>query len=89
VLVVELPRSIAMWSSGLLTAGLLLAVFAQTRGRAGTAGVTLVRSGVFALHQLIVVPLAIHRYVQSAITGRTTWEKTAHGASVSRREGDL
>jgi 1,2-diacylglycerol 3-beta-glucosyltransferase len=89
VLVVKLPRSIAVWSSALLTAGLLVAVLAQTRGRAGTAVVTLVRSGAFALHQLIVVPLAIHRYVQSAITGRTIWEKTAHGASVFPRKGDL
>jgi hypothetical protein len=27
------------------------------------------------------MPLAVFRYVRSAITGETTWEKTAHGAS--------
>jgi len=49
----------------------------------------LIRSGIFSLHRLLVVPLAIHRYLRSAITGQTTWEKTAHGLSPSPREHDL
>ncbi len=89
VLVVQLPRRIAAWASGLLTAALLLGVLAEVRGRVGEVGLILVRSGVFSLHQLIVVPLAIHRYIRSAITGRTTWEKTAHGASLPPGEHDL
>lgn len=82
VLLVQLPRSTAVWSYGVLTGGLLLAVLAQTRGRVGEAGAVIVRSGVFSLHRLIVVPLAIHRYVHSAITGHTMWEKTAHGSAL-------
>jgi hypothetical protein len=82
VYVVQLPRSLAVWSSGFLTAGLLVAILTQTRGRVGDAGAIVVRSVIFSLHRLIVVPLAIYRYIRSAVTGRTTWEKTAHGAAI-------
>src|SRR5207244_2570244 len=69
------------------------------RGVAGDAGGT-ARTGVgdrpcpralrlFSLHRLVVVPLAIHRYVRSAITGHTIWEKTTHGVPVPPREHDL
>ncbi len=88
VLVVQLPRSLAVWSSGFLTAGLLVAVLTQTRGRVGEAGAIVVRSIIFSLHRLIVVPLAIYRYIRSAVTGRTTWEKTAHGAAIPPGDGD-
>jgi 1,2-diacylglycerol 3-beta-glucosyltransferase len=89
VLVVQLPQSLAVWSSGLLTAGLLVAVLTQTRGRIGEAGAIVVRSVIFSLHRLIVVPLAIYRYVRSAVTGHTIWEKTAHGAAIPPGDGDL
>ena len=89
VLVVQLPRSLAVWSSGFLTAGLLVAVLTQTRGRVGEAGAIVVRSVIFSLHRLIVVPLAIYRYIRSAVTGRTTWEKTAHGAAIPPGDRDL
>jgi 1,2-diacylglycerol 3-beta-glucosyltransferase len=89
VLVVQLPRSLAVWSSGFLTAGLLVAILTQTRGRVGDAGAIVVRSLIFSLHRLIVVPLAIYRYVRSVVTGRTTWEKTAHGAAIPPGDSDL
>ncbi len=89
ILVVQLPRSLAVWSSGLLTAGVLVAVLTQTRGRLGEAGAIVVRSVIFSLHRFIVVPLAIYRYIRCAVTGRTTWEKTAHGAAIPPSDGDL
>ncbi|HVH30311.1 MAG TPA: glycosyltransferase family 2 protein [bacterium] len=89
LLVVQLPRSLAVWSSGFLTAGLLAAVLTQTRGRVADAGAIVVRSVIFSLHRLIVVPLAIFHYLRSAVTGRTTWEKTAHGAAIPPGDGDL
>jgi 1,2-diacylglycerol 3-beta-glucosyltransferase len=89
VLVVQMPRSIAVWSSGFLTAGLLLAVLTQTRGRVGEAGAIILRSVIFSLHRFIVIPLAIYRYVCSAVTGHTTWEKTAHGAAIPPGDRDL
>jgi hypothetical protein len=78
-----------VWSSGFLTAGLLVAILTQTRGRVGDAGAIVVRSVIFSLHRLIVVPLAIYRYVRSVVTGRTTWEKTAHGATIPPPDSDL
>lgn len=79
VLYRQLPRQITTWASGLLTAGVLLAMLVQVRGRVWEVGLVLARSGIFSLHRLVVVPLAIHRYIRSAITGHTAWEKTAHG----------
>jgi hypothetical protein len=35
------------------------------------------------------MPLAVVRYVRSAITGETSWEKTAHGASHDARAWTL
>jgi len=79
VLYTQLPQPVTTWASGLLTAGVLLAMLVQARGRVGEVVLVLLRSAAFSLHRLIVVPLAIHRYVRAAVTGRTTWEKTAHG----------
>ncbi len=89
VLYRQLPRQITTWASGLLTAGVLLALLVQARGRVWEVVLVLARSGIFSLHRLVVVPLAIHRYVRSAITGRTTWEKTAHGIPLPPHEPDL
>ncbi|TMI71739.1 MAG: glycosyltransferase family 2 protein [Bacillati bacterium ANGP1] len=89
VLYVQLPRRVTTWTSGLLTAGVLLAMLVELRGRLWAVVSVLVRSGLFSLHRLIVVPLAIHRYLRSAITGHTVWEKTAHGATLPPHEHDL
>src|SRR2546427_792277 len=88
-LYVQLPRRLTTWTSGLLTAGVLLAMLVELRGRVWAVASVLVRSGLFSLHRLIVVPLAIHRYLRSAITGHTVWEKTTHGIPVPPREHDL
>lgn len=79
VLYIQLPPTVMTWTSGLISAGVVLAMLVAVRGRVGEAASVLMRLGVFSLHRLIVVPLAIHRYLRSAITGHTTWEKTTHG----------
>lgn len=89
VLYLQLPRLLTTWGSGVLTACVLLAMLVELRGRTREVGLVLIRSGIFSLHRLLVVPLAMHRYLRSAITGQTTWEKTAHGLSPSPREHDL
>ncbi len=89
VFYLQLPRRLTAWTSGLLTAGVLLAMLVELRGRVWEVGSVLARSGLFSLHRLVVVPLAIHRYLRSAITGHTTWEKTAHGVALPPHEHDL
>ncbi len=89
VLYIQLPRKLTTWTSGLITTGVLLAMLVELRGRVWEIAPVLVRSGLFSLHRLVVVPLAIHRYVRSAITGHTIWEKTTHGVPVPPREHDL
>src|SRR5439155_1098967 len=89
VIYIQLPRKLTTWTSGLITTGVLLAMLVELRGRVWEIAPVLVRSGLFSLHRLVVVPLAIHRYVRSAITGHTIWEKTTHGVPVPPREHDL
>lgn len=89
VLYAQLPRWITTWIPAMITVVVLLAMLVELRGRMEEIGLVLVRSAVFSLHRLIVVPLAIHRYLRSAITGQTTWEKTAHGAPAPPSEHDL
>jgi 1,2-diacylglycerol 3-beta-glucosyltransferase len=89
VLYLQLPRWLTTWTSAAITVGVLLAMLVELRGRMGEVGLVLIRSAVFSLHRLIVVPLAIHRYLRSAITGHTTWEKTAHGVPSPPSEHDL
>lgn len=85
VLYLPLPSRVTTWASAALTAAFLLGLILQTRGRVWEAAGILMRSVVFSLHRVVVVPLAIHRYARSAITGETSWEKTAHGASAPTR----
>ena len=86
VLYIQLPRKLTTWTSGLITTGVFLAMLVELRGRVWEIAPVLARSGLFSLHRLVVVPLAIHRYVRSAITGHTVWEKTVHGATLPPHE---
>jgi len=81
VLYLQLPRQATALASVGMTAALVVAVLVERRGRLGPAALTLLRSAVFSAHRLVVLPLAISRYVRSAITGEIAWEKTVHGAS--------
>lgn len=85
VLYLQLPRRITTWSSLALTVMALAAMIVEERWKLWQVAKILIRSGAFSLHRLVVVPLAIHRYVRSAITGETSWEKTAHGGSLAAR----
>ncbi|MDR7588143.1 MAG: glycosyltransferase family 2 protein, partial [Armatimonadota bacterium] len=85
VLYLQLPRPLTTAASAALTVAVLTALGLQLQGRVWALMPVVVRSGIFSLHRLLVVPLAVHRFVRSAVTGHTTWEKTAHGLSLPRR----
>lgn len=85
VLYLQLPRRLTTMGSAAITAALLVGILAEYRTRLPAAGLSLARTAVFSLHRLLVLPLAMGRYVRSAITGETSWEKTAHGVSASGR----
>lgn len=81
----QLSRGLATGASTAISALLMIAALGEYRGRVLTALVVLVRSGVFSMHRVLVLPLAVWRYLRSAVSGQTSWEKTAHGASALSR----
>ncbi len=81
VLYVQLPARVATAASALISVALAAAGVVEYRGRVVEAVTVLARSAAFSVYRVLVLPLAIWRYVHSAITGETSWEKTAHGAS--------
>jgi len=81
VLYLQLPRRITAAGSVLITGALIVGLLAEYRTRMLPAALTLARTAAFSLARLVIMPLAVFRYVRSAITGETSWEKTAHGAS--------
>lgn len=78
VLFLRLP-TVVMAAAGVFFSSALLAAVAVGRGwhPAGLVAV-LLRSMVFTLPRLIIVPLAIAHYIQAALTGRMEWGKTTH-----------
>jgi len=89
VLYLQLPRRITTVASAAITGSLMVAVLAEYRSRLPAAGLSLARAAAFSVVRLIVMPLAVVRYVRSAITGETSWEKTSHGASQAARPWTL
>jgi hypothetical protein len=81
VLYLQLPRRITTTASTLITGALIVGLIGEYRTRVVPAILTMARTGIFSLARLVIMPLAVFRYVRSAVTGETTWEKTAHGAS--------
>lgn len=81
VLYLQLPRRITTVSSALISASLILAVALEHRARPWPSLLALARIAGFSVHRLVVLPMAVYRYVRSAITGEVSWEKTAHGAA--------
>lgn len=78
LLFLRLPAAVMGAASLFFTASLLAAVaVGRSRHPAGLMAV-LLRSALSALSRLIIVPLAIARYVQAALTGRMEWAKTTH-----------
>lgn len=86
VLYLQLPRWQTTWGSALLSGAFVGTLLVQSRGRVWVAALFLARTALFSVHRLFVVPMAIHRYIRSAITGEVSWEKTVHGASARERD---
>lgn len=83
MLYVQLPRWQTAWSSVVFSTAFALTMLIHSRGGVLEAALFIARSILFSVHRLLVVPIAIQRYVRSAFTGEVSWEKTAHGASGS------
>lgn len=78
VVFVQLPARIMMMASGVLTAGLLAAMTAEVGVHPARLGGILMRWTLFSFHTLAIVPMAIRRYVYTALTGVRDWRKTSH-----------
>jgi 1,2-diacylglycerol 3-beta-glucosyltransferase len=83
VLFLGIPQSVMAGISALFTVALLAAVVDERGWHPMAVGGVLLRGALFSLHRLIVVPLAIARYVGAAMTGRVDWAKTAHQGEMS------
>ncbi len=84
VVYLQLPGTVMATASAVLTGGFLVAITAEVGlGPVRLAGV-LVRWTVFSLHTIVIVPLAIRRYVYGAVTGARDWRKTTHEGEASR-----
>jgi 1,2-diacylglycerol 3-beta-glucosyltransferase len=75
---VQLPRLLLFAASALLTIGLLAAITAEVGAQPARLAGVFVRWTLFSFHTLLIVPLAIRRYVYGAVTGVRDWRKTAH-----------
>lgn len=85
VLYLQLPRRLTTVGSTAITAAIVIGALIEHRGRPVSSLLALGRLAAFSLHRLVVLPVAVYRYIRSAITGETAWEKTAHGASAAAR----
>jgi cellulose synthase/poly-beta-1,6-N-acetylglucosamine synthase-like glycosyltransferase len=84
VVFLQLPRQIMVAASSVLTAGLLVAMTTEVGYRPWRLIGVMVRWTLFSFHTLVIVPLAIRRYVYGAVTGHRDWRKTAHEGASSR-----
>jgi len=78
VVFIHLPQSTLVTASALLTAGLLVAMTAEVGLHPLRMAGVFVRWTLFSFHTLLIVPLAIRRYIYGAVTGARDWRKTAH-----------
>jgi len=85
VVYVRIPASIMAGASAALTAALLAAITAEAGWHPARLGGVLARWTLFSFHTLVIVPMAIRRYVYGAITGDRDWRKTAHEGAASNR----
>lgn len=85
VVFVQVPAPVMATASAGLTAALLAAITAEVGWQPLRLGGVLARWTLFSLHTLVIVPMAIRRYVYAAFTGDRDWRKTAHeGVGPSR-----
>ncbi|MGH2453890.1 MAG: glycosyltransferase [bacterium] len=78
LLFLRLPAAVMGAASLFFTASLLAAVAVGRSWHPAGLMAVLLRSALFALPRLIVVPLAIGHYVRTAWSGRLEWAKTVH-----------
>jgi 1,2-diacylglycerol 3-beta-glucosyltransferase len=78
VVFVQLPRDVMVTASAVLTGGLLAAMTAEVGYRPWRLAGVMVRWTLFSFHTLVIVPMAIRRYIYTAVTGHKDWRKTAH-----------
>lgn len=78
VVYLQIPGAVMAAASGLLTAGMLAAITVEVGLSPWRLAGVLVRWTLFSFHTLVIVPLAIRRYVYSALTGVRDWRKTSH-----------
>lgn len=84
VVYLQLPNTLMVTASALLTGGLLVAMTAEVGLAPVRLAGVLVRWTIFSFHTIVIVPLAIRRYVYGAVTGARDWRKTTHEGEASR-----
>ena len=75
---IQLPQAVLVSASALLTVGLVAAMTAEVGVRPLRLAGVFARWTLFSFHTLLIVPLAIRRYIYGAVTGARDWRKTAH-----------
>lgn len=78
VVYLQFPSRVMLTASGVLTAGVLVAMTAEVGFRPWRLAGVLARWTLFSFHTAFIVPLAIRRYIYGAVTGVRDWRKTAH-----------
>ncbi len=78
VVYLRLPSGVLAAASAFLTLGLLVAMTAEVGPHPLRLAGVLARWTVFSFHTIVIVPLAIRRYVCGAVTGARDWRKTTH-----------
>jgi len=83
VLFLGIAQEVMVAISAFFTLALVATVVRERGWSPLVVGWVLLRSSLFALHRVVVVPLAIARYVRAAVTGRVDWAKTVHLGTAS------
>jgi 1,2-diacylglycerol 3-beta-glucosyltransferase len=78
VVYIQLPGALVAWASAALAAATLAAITTEVGYHPVRLLGIIARWTLFSCHTLVVVPLAIRRYVYGAVTGARDWRKTAH-----------
>jgi 1,2-diacylglycerol 3-beta-glucosyltransferase len=84
VVFLQLPRETMVTATVVLTAGLLVAMTAEVGYQPWRLVGVMVRWTLFSFHTLVIVPMAMRRYIYTAVTGHRDWRKTAHEGARSR-----
>jgi hypothetical protein len=75
---VQLPARVMGMASVVLTIGIIAAMSGEVGFRPARLAGIMLRWTLFSWHTLVIVPLALRRYVYSAVTGHKDWRKTSH-----------